>query len=61
MITDLKMYYMMQPNIRCGICHASVCSACANHNLMGSLYYPRQPISFIREIDANNRYDWAIS
>ena len=28
---------------------------------MGSLYDPRQPTSYIMEIDANNLYGWAMS
>ena len=28
---------------------------------MGSLYDPRQPTSYIMEVDANNLYGWAMS
>ena len=28
---------------------------------MGSLYDPRQPTSYIMEVDANNLYGWALS
>ena len=52
---------MIQPNIRGGICHASVRYAGANNKLMGSLYDPRQPTSYIMEMDANNLYGCAIS
>ena len=52
---------MIQPNIRCRICHASVRYTCANNKLMGSLYDPRQPTSYIMEVDANNLYGWAMS
>ena len=52
---------MIQPNIRGGICHASVRYARANNKLMGSLYDPRQPTSYIMEVDANNLYGWAMS
>ena len=55
------MYRMIQPNIRGGICHASVRYARANNKLMGSLYDPRQPTSYIMELDANNLYGWAMS
>ena len=61
LITDPVMYRMIQPNIRGGICHASVCYARANNKLMGSLYDPRQPTSYIMEVDANNLYGWAMS
>ena len=47
---------MIQPNIRGGICHASVRYALANNKLMGSLYDPRLPTSYIMEVDANNLY-----
>ena len=61
LITDPEMYRMIQPNIRGGISHASVRFALANIKLMGSLYDPRQPISYIIEMDANNYYGWAMS
>ena len=61
LITDQKMYRMIQPNIRGGICHASVRYARANNKLMGSLYNPRLPTSYIRELDANNLYGWGMS
>ena len=47
---------MIQPNNRAGICHASVRYARTNNKLMGSLYEPRQPTSYIMEVDANNLY-----
>ena len=55
------MYRMIQPNIRGGICHASVRYARANNKLIGSLYDQRQPTSYIMEVDANNCYGWAMS
>ena len=61
LITDPEMYRMIQPNIRGRICHASVRYARANNKLMGSLYDPRQPTSYIMEMDANNLYGWAMS
>ena len=61
LITDPEMYHMIQPNIRGGICHASVRYARANNKLMGSLYDPQQPTSYIMEIDANNLDGWAMS
>ena len=42
LITDTEMYRMIQPNIRGGICHASVRYVLANNKLMGALYDPRQ-------------------
>ena len=39
----------------------SVRYARANNKLMGSLYDPRQPTSYIIEVDANNLYGWAMS
>ena len=61
LITDPEMYLMFQPNIRIGICHASVRYARANNKLMGSLYDPRQPTSYIMKVDANNLYGLAMS
>ena len=61
LITDPEMYRMIQPNIRGGICHVSVRYARANNKLMGSLYDPTKPTSFIMEVDANNLYGWAMS
>ena len=52
---------MIQPNIRGGICHVRVCYARANNKLMGLLYDPPQPTSYIMEVDANNLYGWAMS
>ena len=54
LITDTEMYRMIQPNIRGGICHACVRYARADNKLVGSLYDPRQPTSYIMELDANN-------
>ena len=55
------MYRIIQPNIRGGICHASVRHARANNKLMGSLFDPLFSISYIMEVDANNLYGWAMS
>ena len=49
LITDPEMYRMIQPNIRDGICHASVRYARANNKLMSSLYDPRLPTTYIME------------
>ena len=56
LITDLKMYRMIQPNIRGGISHASVRYVLANNKLMGSLYNPRLPTLYIIKVYANNNY-----
>ena len=61
LITDSEMYRMIQPNIRGGICHVSVRYARANNKLLGSLYDPTQPTSYILYVDANNLYGWAMS
>ena len=61
LITDPEMYRMIAPNIRGEICHASVRYARDNNKLMGFLYDPRQPSSYIMEVDANNLYGWAMS
>ena len=61
LITDPEMYRMIQPSIRGGICHVSVRFARANNKLMGSLYDPTKPTSYILYVDANNLYGWAMS
>ena len=61
LITEPEMYRMIQPNIHGGICHASVRYAPANNRLMGSLYDPTRPTSYIMVVDANNLYGWAMS
>ena len=61
LISDSEMYRMIQPNIRGGICHASVRYARANNIYMGSLYDPEKPSSYILYIDATNLYGWAMS
>ena len=55
------MYRMIQPNIRGGICHASVRYARANNKFMGALYDRTKPTSYILYVDANNLYGWALS
>ena len=55
------MYRMIQLNIRGGIVHASVRYARANNRLLGSLYDPSKPTSYILYVDANNFYGWAMS
>ena len=61
LITDPEMYRMIQQKIRGVISHASVRYARASNKLMGSLYDPRLPTSYIMEVDANNLYGWAMS
>ena len=61
LITDQEIYQMIQPNIRVGIFHASVRYARANNELIGSLYDPTKPTSYIMEVDTNNLYGWAMS
>ena len=60
LITDSEKFRMIHPNIRCGICHGSVVFARANNMLMGSLYDPRSPTSYIIKVDANKLYGWAM-
>ena len=61
LITDPEMYRMIQPNIRGGLCHASVRYARANNKFMGPLYDHTKPSSYILYVDANNLYGWALS
>ena len=60
LITDPKMYRIIQLNIRHVICHASVRYARAINKLMGSLYDFRQPTFYIMAVDPNNLYGWAM-
>ena len=55
------MYRMILPNIRGGICHASVRYARAINKLIGSLYDLQLSTSYTMEVDANNPYGWAMS
>ena len=52
---------MIQAKIRGGIYHESVRYARASNKLISSLYDPRQPTSYIMDMDANNVNGWAIS
>ena len=61
LLSDPEMYQMIQPNIRGGICQASVRYAKANNKYMGGLYDPTKEDSYILYIDANNLYGWAMS
>ena len=61
LLSDPEMHRMIQPNIRGGICHASVRYAKANNKYMGALYDPTKEDSYILYIDANNLYGWAMS
>ena len=54
------MYQMIKPNIRGGICYASVLYAQANNKLIGSLNVPTRPTSYIMELGDNNLYGWAV-
>ena len=55
------MYRIIQLNILGCMCQASVRYARAKNKLMSSLYDPKQPTSYIMEVDANNLYCWAMS
>ena len=55
------MYRMIQFNIWGSICHVSVRYASANNKLIGQLYDPSKPSSYIVDVDANNLYGWALS
>ena len=61
LLSDPEMYRMIQPNIRGGICHASVRYVKVNNKYMGALYDPTKKDSYILFIDANNLYGWAMS
>ena len=61
LLSDPEIYRMIQPNIRGGICPASVRDAKANNKYMGALYDPTKEHSYILYIDANNLYGWAMS
>ena len=61
LLNDPEMHRMIQPNIRGGKVHATVRYARANNKMLGTLYDPRKPTSYILYVDANNLYGWAMS
>ena len=52
---------MIKPNIRGGICHASIRYASANIKLISSIYDSTKLTCYIMYVDANNIYGWAMS
>ncbi len=61
LISDPAMFSMIDSGIRGGVAMISNRYAHANNEQMGDLYDPNQPRSFIKGLDANNLYGWAMS
>ena len=61
LISDPAMFSMIDSGIRGGVAMISTRYAHANNEQMGELYDPDQPRSFIKGLDANNLYGWAMS
>ena len=61
LISDSKMFSMIDSGIRGGVSMISHRYAKANNPEMGSLYNPSEELSYIIYLDANNLYGWAMS
>jgi len=61
LISDPAMFSMIDSGIRGGVAMISTRYAHANNEQMGPLFDPTQPVSFIKGLDANNLYGWAMS
>ena len=60
LLTDYDMLLMVEERIRGGICHSIHRYAKANNKYMEN-YKNNEELSYIRYLDTNNLYDWAIS
>ena len=60
MLTDVDMLLMVDKGIRGGICHAKHRYAKAN-NKYAKNYVENEESSFLKYLDANNLYGWAMS
>ena len=59
--SDAAIFKMMDDGLRGGICQISKRYARANNPLLGDLYDPTKPKTYILYLDANNLYGWAMS
>ena len=61
LVSDPEMFKMIDSGIRGGVSMISTRYAHANNPQMGALYDKDKPTSFIKGLDANNLYGWAMS
>lgn len=61
LIRDREMYDFIQKAMRGGISTIITRYAKGNNKYMDDQYNPNEPSSFIKYLDANNLYDWAMS
>ena len=61
LLMDPDMLLMFKRGIRGGITQAVHRYALANNKYMGDLYDPNKESSYLRYLDANNLYGWAMS
>ena len=60
LLTDPDMLLMFEKGIRGGITQAVHQYAKANNKYMGEKFHPKENISFLQYLDANNLYGWAM-
>ena len=61
LISDPAMFHMIDSGIRGGVCMITTRYAHANNALMGDSYDPKKANSWVKGLDANNLYGWAMS
>lgn len=61
LVSDAAMFYMLDGQLRGGICTISKRYARANNRYMKDEYDPSKPSTYIVYLDANNLYGWAMS
>ena len=61
LLTDPDMLLMFERGIRGGIAQTVHRYTSANNVYMGDLYNPKEESSYLRYLDANNLYGWAMS
>ncbi len=61
LISDPAMFKMIDSGIRGGVCMIPTRFSHANNELLGDQYDVNKPKSWIKGLDANNLYGWAMS
>ena len=60
LISDPAMFHMIDSGIRGGVCMITTRFAQGNNELMGNQYDPTKTKSWVKGLDANNLYGWAM-